>query len=106
MMLSVQNSSEFQVNVFAVPTIPTARIRLGSVAPLSNGQLSLPETALGPGGALKVMVDPVGSTGEWISSSVTVSADTRPCLRVQSDATGDLARSMLTTSIGTGVACP
>lgn len=106
MLLSVQNSSEFQVNVFAVPSAPSSRVRLGSVAPLSNGQLSLPQNALGAGGALKVMVDPVGSTSEWISSTVTVSAETRPCLRVQTDAMGDLARSTLTTHVGDGTACP
>lgn len=105
MTLAVQNSSEFQVNVFAVPSLPSARIRLGTVSALSSGRLTLPQSALGAGGALKVMVDPVGSTTQWTSQTVNVSADLRPCLRVQSDASGDLGRSMLITGPGDNAGC-
>jgi hypothetical protein len=104
-MLSVQNRSEFQVNVFAVPSAPSARIRLGSVAPLGTQSLALPNIALAVDGALRVMVEPIGSTSVWTSPMVTVSSDTRPCLRVQSDATGNLGLSTLTTQIGDGSAC-
>jgi hypothetical protein len=104
-MLSVQNRSEFQVNVFAVPSAPSARIRLGSVGPLGTQTLELPTTAIAIDGALKVMVEPIGSTSVWTSPIVTVSADTRPCLRVQSDATGNLGLSTLYTQVGDGSAC-
>jgi hypothetical protein len=104
-MLSVQNRSEFQVNDFAVPSAPSARIRLGSVGPLGTQTLELPTTAIAVDGALKVMVEPIGSTSVWTSPIVTVSADTRPCLRVQSDATGNLGLSTLYTQVGDGTAC-
>jgi hypothetical protein len=106
MTLSVDNRSEFQVNVFAVPSVPSARIRLGSVGPLSTGRLALPERAIGPGGALTLMADPIGSTSQWTSNSVTVSADTRPCLRLQANAFGDLSQSSLSTQLGSGSTCP
>jgi hypothetical protein len=106
MMLSVDNRSSFQVNVFAVPSLPSARIRLGSVGPLSSGRLTLSETALGPGGELKVMVDPIGSTKQWTSSPITVASGTQPCLRVMADVDGDLDRSTLITQIGNDGACP
>jgi hypothetical protein len=103
--LSVQNSSEFQVNVYAVPSLPSARIRLGSVGPLGSGQLELPQMALGAGGELKVMVDPIGSTNQWVSPTIVLSDDTRPCLRLQADADGSLQRSTLYTHLN-GTACP
>ena len=105
MRLAVQNSSEFPVNVFAMPSLPSARIRLGSVSALSSGQLSLPQSAIGPGGTLKVVVDAIGSNTNWVSPSITVSSDTRPCLRVQSDASGDLGRSTLYPQISGGSGC-
>ena len=105
MRLAVQNSSDFQVNVFAMPSLPSARIRLGSVGPLSSDQLTVPQSAIGPGNTLKVVVDPVGSTTDWVSPSITVSSDTRPCLRVQADAAGDLGRSTLYPQISGGSSC-
>ena len=105
MRLAVQNSSEFPVNVFAMPSLPSARIRLGSISALSSGQLSLPQSAIGPGGTLKVVVDAIGSNTNWVSPSITVSSDTRPCLRVQSDASGDLGRSTLYPQISGGSGC-
>jgi hypothetical protein len=103
--LAVQNSSDFQVNVFAVPSLPSARIRLGTVSPLSSGQLEIPSSALAPGGALKVMVDPVGATTQWTSQTINVSADLRPCLRVMADASGDLSRSTLVSQVGGTAGC-
>jgi hypothetical protein len=103
--LAVQNSSDFQVNVFAVPSLPSARIRIGTVGPLSSSQLTLPANALAPGGALKVMVDPVGSTTQWTSQTINVSADLRPCLRVIADASGDLGRSTLVTQVAGASGC-
>jgi hypothetical protein len=106
MTLTVDNRSGFQVNVFAVPSLPAARIRLGSVSPLSTGELRLTQAALGAGGELKVMVDPIGSTNEWMSGSVTVASGTQPCLRVMADVDGDLGRSTLYTQVGNGGTCP
>ena len=106
MTLSVDNRSSFQVNIFAVPSLPSARIRLGSVAPLSAGQLSLTRSALGPGNELKVVVDPIGSTGEWVSPSLVVASGTRPCLRVEADVDGELGRSTLYTQAGGASSCP
>lgn len=106
MTLSVQNSSDFQINVFAVPNLPSARVRLGTVSPMSDGQLRIPQAALGPGSELKVMVDPIGSTRPWLSPAVIVSSGTTPCLRVHADVDGDLGRSMLVTQVGSGPTCP
>jgi hypothetical protein len=105
LQLSVQNSSDFQVNVYAIPSAPTNRVRLGSVAPLTSSRLSLPQSALAAGGQLRLLVDPIGSATEWVSPTVNVSSDTRPCLRVMSDVDGSLSRSTLYTSIGDGSEC-
>jgi hypothetical protein len=106
MLLAVKNSSDFQVNVFAVPSMPAARIRLGSVGPLSDGQLKLPQSALAAGGVLRVMVDPIGSTTEWISPTVNVASGSHACLRVMADFDGSLQRSTLVTALGDGTDCP
>ena len=97
--LAVHNASFFDVNVYSVPSVAMAGVRLGMVPATSSATFTLRTRDLKPGGALVVMVHAVGAWGSWTSDAVSVSDRLTAVLDVSSDPFGDCSTSSLHTML-------
>lgn len=98
--LHVRNNAFLDVNVFSLPTTGIdTRIRLGTVTGHSSLELTVPSTALRPGGILVLYLHAIGSNSDWVSPAVLVDPTQAACLDIYANPDGDLSRSSLYTTI-------
>lgn len=97
--LFVENHGYLDVAVYAMRSASGPHTRLGTVTGLSKMQVVVPYTELQSGGTLMLYLHAIGSAGSWVSPSVMVSADDAAVLEIYADASGDLSRSVLYTTI-------
>ncbi|MEJ2502851.1 MAG: hypothetical protein P8177_05970 [Gemmatimonadota bacterium] len=68
--LVVENDSPLTVNVYTLRS--GQRMRLGQVSGLRTEEFGLRRSVLGAGGDLRLLIDPVGSSRNYPSQSITV----------------------------------
>lgn len=92
--LGIKNNSYFDVNVYALPSLSTTRVRIGNVVGFSATAFIVPKNALRQGNALQLYLHAIGSSRYWISPEIAVSSELQACLQIYADPSGDLSRSM------------
>jgi hypothetical protein len=97
--LLVRNHGFFDVDVYALPSALSSRVRLATVTGNSDARLSVPAHAMRPGGGLVVYLHAVGSRASWISPEVAVTSGLTACLDIFANTDGSLSRSSLYTII-------
>ena len=97
--LAVRNNGFLDVNVFTVQSGGSNGARLGTVTGNSTATFHVRTTDLQAGDVLVVRVRAIGSNRSWLSPGVTVGPDVMAMLEVSSDASGNLTRSMLYTTM-------
>jgi hypothetical protein len=69
----VRNDNWLDVNVYAVRG--SSRFRLGTVRGNGTATLPLPPTLTGDAGGIRLLVDPIGSRGSYLTESIAVGPD-------------------------------
>jgi hypothetical protein len=96
--LVVRNASQFDINVYALPSPESKPLWLGTVP--SNGVRSLPiyARALQGDRNFTVRTQAIGSSRSWTSASVVVNGTVFAVLDLSANATGDCSESHLYTA--------
>lgn len=97
--LTVHNNGFFDVDVNAVQSGGGNGARLGTVTGNSTASLSVRQTDLQTGGILVLRLHAIGTSRNWVSPAVSVGPETHPRLDIYSDASGNLSRSVLYTTV-------
>jgi hypothetical protein len=92
--LGIKNNSYFDVDVYALPSLASTRVRLGTAGGFSTLALPVPPYAVSAGGYLMLYLHAIGTSRYWVTPELSVSSDMRACLQIYSDAWGDLSRSV------------
>jgi hypothetical protein len=97
--LAVHNNGYFDVDVSAVQSGGGSGGRLGTVTGNSSASLLVRQTDLQTGGILVLRLHAIGTNRSWVSPAVTVGPETHPRLDIYADASGNLSRSVLYTTV-------
>jgi hypothetical protein len=97
--LMVHNNGFFDVDVSAVQSGGGNGARLGTVTGNSTASLSVRQTDLQTGGILVLRLHAIGTNRSWVTPAVSVGPETHPRLDIYSDASGNLSRSVLYTTV-------
>lgn len=97
--LMVHNNGFFDVDVSAVQSGGGNGARLGTVTGNSTASLSIRQTDLQTGGVLVLRLHAIGTSRSWVLPSVSVGSETHPRLDIYSDASGNLSRSVIYTTV-------
>jgi hypothetical protein len=97
--LTVHNNGFFDVDVSAVQSGGGSGARLGMVTGNSTAALAVRQSDLQTGGLLVLRLHAIGTNRSFVTPAVTVGPETHPRLDVYSDASGNLSRSVLYTTV-------
>jgi hypothetical protein len=97
--LTVHNNGFFDVDVSAVQSGGGSGARLGMVTGNSTAALAVRQSDLQTGGLLVLRLHAIGTNRSFVTPAVTVGPETRPRLDIYSDASGNLSRSVLYTTV-------
>jgi len=107
--LIVNNQSDFEVIVYAIPSQGSGGIRIGNARPFATTTMSVSRNALQPSDILVVNIRSVGaarSVRSWTSPGVSLDSTLVAELYVRADASGNLRRSSLFTEEASAVRPP
>jgi hypothetical protein len=97
--LTVHNNGYFDVDVNAVQSSGGNGARLGTVTGNTTASLSIRQTDLQTGGILVLRLHAIGTNRSFVTPAVSVGPETHPRLDIYSDASGNLSRSVLYTTV-------
>jgi hypothetical protein len=101
--LVVTNHSDFEVVVYALPSVGSAGFRLGNARSFATTTMNIPRNALRGSDVLVVRLHAIGSSDlmTWTSQGVIVDSTVVAQLDIRADGNGNLSRSALYTEVGT-----
>jgi len=94
----VRNTSQYDVNVYALPRENAKPVWLGTVPAAGTRSLALNASALSSDRNLMVRTQATGSTRSWTSTSVAVDRTIYAVLDLAADRGGDCSESRLYTA--------
>lgn len=100
--LVVHNRSEFEVVVYAVPSVGGSGLRLGNARSLSTTTMTVPRNALQGTDVLVVKLHGIGSaraSRSWTSQGASIDSGVVAQLDIRSDPYGGLSKSALYTEV-------
>lgn len=93
--LLIRNSSQFDVNVYALPTADAKPVWLATVPASGSRSVSLTRRALQSDGNLVVRTQAIGAAGTWTSNSVPVNRNLAAALDLFVNSVGNCSESHL-----------
>jgi hypothetical protein len=104
--LVVTNHSDFEVVVYALPSVGSVGVRLGNARSFATTTMNIPRNALRGSDMLVVRLHAIGSSDlmTWTSQGVIVDSTVVAQLDIRADGNGNLSRSVLYTAAGTRLA--
>jgi hypothetical protein len=101
--LVVTNHTDFEVVVYALPSVGSAGVRLGNARSFSTTTMDVPRNALRGSDVLVVRLHAIGSSNlmTWTSQGATVDSTVVTQLEIRADGNGNLSRSVLYSEVGT-----
>jgi hypothetical protein len=96
--LVVRNSSQFDINVYALPTPESKPLWLGTVPATGVRSLPIYARALQGDRNLTVRTQAIGSSRSWTSASVVVNGTVFAVLDLFANSAGDCSESRLYTA--------
>lgn len=97
--LVVNNRSDFEVVVYAIPSPGSPGYRLGNARSFATTTMNIPRNALQTPDILVVQLHAIGSSSRlnWTSENASIDHDVVAQLDIRSDGSGNMSRSMLYT---------
>ncbi|MGH7689796.1 MAG: hypothetical protein ACREN3_09345 [Gemmatimonadaceae bacterium] len=93
--LQIVSHAFADIDVYVLPAPGVSGIRLTTVSGFSKATVRLRTMQLQPGNVLQLQLHAIGSTADWLTAALPVSPGDRVILELNSDATGNLSRSVL-----------
>jgi hypothetical protein len=94
--LIVDNRSDFEVVVYAMPTLTGNGIRIGNARSFSKTTMRIPRNALQSTDRLVLKINSIGSNAApWTMPAATIDSSMTVALEIHADASGGLSRSVL-----------
>jgi len=94
--LLVDNRSDFEVVVYAMPTVTGNGIRIGNARSFSKTTMRVPRNALQSSDRLVLKINSIGSNAApWTMPATTVDTSMVVALEIHADPSGGLSRSVL-----------
>jgi hypothetical protein len=95
LVLEVRNRSYFEVNIYALPSLGSSRVRIGTAQSFASSALTVPRSARRAGGSLVLELHAIGSNSSWVTPELQLFEGAVACLEIDATASGVLSRSML-----------
>ena len=98
--LVVNNRSDFEVVVYAIPSSGVGGTRLGNARAFATTKMSVPRSALQGTDMLVLRIYGIGSSSRpWTTPGATVDSSVVATLDIRSDASGNMSRSSFYTEL-------
>lgn len=93
--LEIVSHAFADVDVYVLPSPSASGMRLTTVSGFSKATVRLRPLQLQPGGVLQLELHAIGTTTQWVTAALPVSPGDHVMLEINSDATGNLSRTVL-----------
>ena len=93
--LDIVSHAFADIDVYVVASPGASGLRLTTVSGFAKTTVHIRTMQLQPGGVLQMELHAIGSNSRWVTTSLSVSPGEHVVLEINSDANGDLSRSVL-----------